>query len=217
MTKTGRAVVWTSVGVGGLVLAGIVWAKESPTTFPLKFLLPKSGTSSTSGVSLAVSGYILGTTGTGTPTSSVHIASTGDAVTGVSVVSLSSKVAALAIGLRAWIVQLGANMDPSRFLTVGAYSGTVEGHLFGSPSSTTVLVDHLSFQPGQHQQEMLFSQPLDPAGIAWQNPAAPSQALGVVWAAGPYADVAALPDESGTIPTGGSVAYAVSQNAIIYP
>lgn len=218
MTKqTKHALVWTGVGLGGLVLAGVVWAKEDPATFPLKFLLPKSGGSSSSGVSLAVQGYMLGTSGSGTPVSSVHIQSAGSTVTGVTTLSLASSAKPMTLGLRAWIVQLGVNMAASRYLVVGGYNGTVEGHLFGSPSGTTVTVDSLAYQPGSSDTEMMFSQALDPAQIAWANPTAPSQSLGVIWAAGPYADVAALPDSAGTLPTGGPVAYAVSQNAIVYP
>jgi hypothetical protein len=218
VTKTGRILVWTGVGIGGLVLVGVVWAKEDPATFPLKGLLPNhGGPSSSSGVALAVQGYLLGSSGSGTPMGSVHVQSEGSTVTGVAVVSLAANSRTTQVGLRAWIVQLGVNMDSARYIVVGGYNGTVEGHLFGSPSGTTVLVDSLELQPGGSTTEQMFSQALDPAQIAWANPTAPTQYLGVIWAAGPYTDVVALPDSAGTLPTGGTVVYAVSQQAIIYP
>ena len=175
-------------------------------------------------VSLAVLGYQVfpgaqnETVATSTLSSQAVLPGPGSAF-GAAVQVTNLAPSAQTIGVRGWIIQPG-NEDPTAYLTGGVINGTVEGHMFpaanptsATPETGTVQLAAASFLSKPKAILGFYSAPVT-GGVA--APGNYLNTLGVLWAAGPVAAVAALPARSGNLPTPGSngIAYVWDPTAI---
>ncbi len=216
-SRAGRAaLIAGSVAlIGGGATAAVILLPRKPS--------PSSATSDQ--VSMTVQGYSLASApSTFRPTLS---AASGDSLIGtITVANLTAS--ALAVGARAWLILAGQDTSIPQYLhgvasvtgeAVLPESGTIEGHLFSAQESNQAqaqagepgdLVAQVQLgaagSPQASQTLAMYSGPLFPTGTTIAG-LAPGQALGVLWAVGPFAAVAALPAGGGTLLPGNSVAY----------
>jgi hypothetical protein len=209
MSPAGKALLVGTVAAGSAVGGGYAWWRLSPETFPFPHLFPApTPPAGSPGVSLVVEGYALASGGGLGQSVAVH---PGDVVVGAVRLTAGSGSRPLRAGVRAWLVQLGANLAPGRYLQLagGGYAGTVEGHLFAH--GTRQLVTPLWIAPGQQAEVQMHTGALDLPAIAWAGP----PQLAVIWASGPLAEIVQLPRWGGVLPAGSMIAYAVTTAAIV--
>jgi hypothetical protein len=180
-----------------------------------------SGAGASGQVSLQVLGYeVFGPGSAESVSTSVLLpmasVSKGDAVgAAVQVTNLTPNP--LGVGVRAWVVQPGYSSGGAALVSP-LVNGEVEGHLFpaANPSSSSALVGTATV-PGSSLVSKgrvvlgFYSAPVT-GGIA--APTAQLAQLGILWAAGPAAAVAALPASGGTLPSGSGIAYVWQPSAI---
>lgn len=207
----------------GLIVGGGVVALGSASYLVYDLFQSKGATapSSSGQVSLQVLGYEVFQPGAPESVSASGLqpsASVGKGDSVGAVVQVTNLGASpLAVGIRGWIIQAGYQA-PGSTLVAPMVTGTVEGHMFPATNPTSASTETGSETvPGSSLLSKgriavgFFSAPVT-------GGAASSQAflstVGILWAAGPLAAVTALPQRSGTLPTGQGIAYVWQPNAI---
>lgn len=206
----------------GLIVGGGLVAAGSAALLIAEALKGSPGGGGASGqVSLQVLGYEVFPAGAQESVSTSGLqpyasVASGDAIgAALQVTDLTPN--ALDIGVRGWIIQPGYQASGAT-LSSPVVTGTVEGHMFpaANPTSASSLVGTATVQGSSLISKGrvvlgFYSAPIT-GGVA--APSAQLNTLGILWAAGPTAAVAALPARGGAIAADGQVAFVWQPAAI---